>query len=134
MGVKSSWGSILTAGALYGERKKKKRKRTGKAKTGAASASAPKPSALKPLAAPAPVVDFYASRPWRELRYKALRLNDGRCELCGRSKHDGVMLHVDHIKPRARFPHLELEPTNLQILCADCNIGKGAKDYTDWRA
>ena len=28
---------------------------------------------------------------------------------------------------------LELQLTNLQMLCADCNVGKGAWDETDWR-
>lgn len=77
--------------------------------------------------------DFYISREWRAIRYQALKANDGRCELCGASKHDGTMLHVDHILPRSKFPKLELEPTNLQILCEDCNLGKSNKDQTDWR-
>jgi hypothetical protein len=25
-------------------------------------------------------------------------------------------------------------PTNLQVLCADCNLGKGTRYATDWRA
>lgn len=77
---------------------------------------------------------FYESREWQALRYQALRANDGRCELCGAGKHDGVRLHVDHIMPRSKFPALELEMTNLQILCEPCNMGKGNKDDTDWRA
>jgi 5-methylcytosine-specific restriction endonuclease McrA len=28
---------------------------------------------------------------------------------------------------------LALEITNLQVLCADCNIGKSNTDETDWR-
>src|SRR5262249_39926358 len=39
----------------------------------------------------------------------------------------------DHIKPRSKFPELELELGNLQVLCADCNLGKRAWDQTDWR-
>jgi HNH endonuclease len=87
---------------------------------------------LAPKKKPRPV-SFYESREWRELRYKALRLNDGRCELCGASKHSGAALHVDHIMPRSKFPTLELEETNLQVLCADCNMGKSNQDTTDWR-
>jgi len=78
-------------------------------------------------------VDFYKTREWREIRYKALRNNDGRCELCGRGKKDGIILHVDHIKPRSRFPELELDLNNLQILCEDCNLGKSNKCTRDWR-
>lgn len=76
---------------------------------------------------------FYESREWRELRYSALLRNDGKCELCGAGKHDGIRLHVDHIKPRSLFPDLALSASNLQVLCEDCNLGKSNKDDTDWR-
>ena len=53
---------------------------------------------------------------------------------CGRSKKEhGVVIHVDHIKPRSKFPELALEFDNLQILCDDCNIGKCNKYEDDWR-
>jgi len=55
--------------------------------------------------------------------------------LCGKSKHkDDAILHVDHIKPRSKYPDLALELKNLQVLCEDCNIGKGTWDESDWRA
>lgn len=73
---------------------------------------------------------FYRSREWRSLRYQAIRRDGGACGACG-SK--GV-LHVDHIKPRSKYPSLALVLENLQVLCADCNIGKGNKDSIDWRA
>lgn len=78
---------------------------------------------------------FYKSEAWRELRFVALKRADGCCALCGRSKrmHD-VVLHVDHIKPRSKFPHLSLVASNLQVLCEDCNLGKSNRDTTDWRA
>lgn len=71
--------------------------------------------------------EFYATREWRELRWKVLSTSTGECMACGRShsKH-GVIMHIDHIKPRSRFPSLELDITNLQVLCEDCNLGKGA--------
>lgn len=76
---------------------------------------------------------FYSSRGWRELRVKAL-VNQGRkCCLCGRTPKDNVILHVDHIKPRSKYPELELKLSNLQILCADCNLGKSNKYEEDWR-
>ena len=77
--------------------------------------------------------DFYLSREWRALRFDVLKANDGRCELCGAGKHDGIRLHVDHIKPRSKFPHLSLVASNLQVLCEDCNMGKSNRDDTDWR-
>ena len=73
---------------------------------------------------------FYTSRPWRALRYEALRVLGRKCQCCGAT---GKEMHVDHIKPRSLFPALELELSNLQILCADCNLGKSNKDQTDWR-
>ena len=68
--------------------------------------------------------DFYNSRQWKELRFMALNLCDGTCQLCGARASDGVQIHVDHIKPRSKFPELALDLDNIQILCADCNIGK----------
>ena len=78
--------------------------------------------------------DFYKSKQWRDVRFKALKLSDGKCVLCGRSKaKHGVVLHVDHIKPRSLHPKLELAVDNLQILCEDCNLGKSNRDDTDFR-
>lgn len=42
-------------------------------------------------------------------------------------------MHVDHIKPVCTHPELCLDPENLQVLCDDCNLGKGSSDCTDWR-
>ena len=77
--------------------------------------------------------EFYKSKAWKELRYIALKNSDGRCNLCGAMACDGVVLHVDHIKPRSRFPQFELDLDNLQVLCGDCNIGKSNIDDTNWR-
>lgn len=78
--------------------------------------------------------DFYNGNAWRTLRYAALKNSDGRCNCCGASAGDGAVLHCDHVIPRYKAPHLALEIDNIQILCGDCNIGKGAWDDTDWRA
>lgn len=77
-------------------------------------------------------VDFYRSKAWRDLRYKALKLYGRQCMCCG-AKPPSVVLHVDHIKPRSKYPELELDITNLQILCEDCNLGKSNKDEIDYR-
>jgi 5-methylcytosine-specific restriction endonuclease McrA len=53
--------------------------------------------------------------------------------LCGTAPTPGKPLHVDHIKPRSKYPELEYEISNLQILCDDCNLGKGNRDEIDWR-
>ena len=78
--------------------------------------------------------NFYRTREWRDLRYRVLRNNNASCMCCGQSpKLNRVILHVDHIKPRSKFPELELAYDNLQILCEACNKGKGNKDEIDWR-
>jgi 5-methylcytosine-specific restriction endonuclease McrA len=83
--------------------------------------------------------DFYESWEWATLRMKALKANGGRCECCGCTAKDKtvggdpVRLHVDHIKPISKFWELRLDLKNLQVLCAECNRGKGAWDSTDWR-
>lgn len=76
---------------------------------------------------------FFTSKAWRGLRYKALVKFGARCQCCGISGADGAVMHVDHIKPRSKYPDLALELSNLQVLCADCNIGKSNRDQTDWR-
>jgi 5-methylcytosine-specific restriction endonuclease McrA len=77
---------------------------------------------------------FYDTDTWRALRFEALKLSNGCCVLCGRSQRaHGVVLHVDHIKPKSKFPELALTLSNLQILCEDCNLGKSNRDDTDWR-
>jgi len=70
--------------------------------------------------------DFYLTREWKQERWAILDAAQGKCRMCGRGAKDNVVLHVDHIQPRSKFPTLELSPTNLQVLCADCNLGKGA--------
>ncbi len=76
---------------------------------------------------------FYNSEPWMAVRYQALKLYGGACQCCGRTRKDGIKIHVDHIKPRSKYPALQLELGNLQILCEPCNLGKRASDETDWR-
>lgn len=77
--------------------------------------------------------EFYRSPEWRALRYQALKAAGGCCQCCGARASLRKPLHVDHIKPRSRFPELAHKLSNLQVLCDDCNMGKGATDDTDWR-
>lgn len=77
---------------------------------------------------------FLMSAEWRRLRMLVITKRGARCECCGASPKDGVtIINVDHIKPRRLFPQLALVESNLQILCAPCNHGKGNWDQTDWR-
>lgn len=77
--------------------------------------------------------EFLQSYDWRRVRMEALKKHGARCQCCGASAENGIMLCVDHIKPRRFFPHLALDVDNLQILCEPCNHGKGNWDQTDWR-
>ena len=64
---------------------------------------------------------FYSSREWYRLRSKTLKACDYRCAMCSVSVYGKHMAHVDHVLPRRSHPHLQLEPTNLQVLCVKCH-------------
>lgn len=78
-------------------------------------------------------VKFYKSQAWKEARYDVLRRDGGSCACCGARASDGVQVHVDHIKPRSRYPELQLDTENMQVLCEDCNFGKSNYYNDDWR-
>lgn len=100
------------------KRLRKKRKREKKTKSGVARSKRSDP--------------FYGSWEWDKLRYEALQKYGPRCMLCGATSAETRVV-VDHIKPRRLFPELQLEFSNLQVLCDACNRGKGRTDQTDWR-
>jgi hypothetical protein len=76
---------------------------------------------------------FYDSWEWKRCRYDFLKSQHRRCQCCGRTPEEGASINVDHIKPIRRYWDLRLSMNNLQILCSDCNMGKGSRDQTDWR-
>jgi hypothetical protein len=76
--------------------------------------------------------DFLKTFAWRKLRMQVIVERGNRCECCGASPTDGIIINVDHIKPRKLFPKLALDINNLQILCDACNHGKGNWDQTKW--
>lgn len=82
---------------------------------------------------------FYRSWDWRTLRMEVLKTFGHRCQACGNTPQDigmdgkPVKIVVDHIKPLSQFWHLRLDRANLQVLCDECNMGKGAWDQTDYR-
>jgi hypothetical protein len=76
---------------------------------------------------------FLFSWEWRALRYEVLKERGARCELCGATANDS-RIEVDHIKPLSKSWHLRLDKANLQILCRDCNRGKGNQHFDDFRA
>ena len=73
--------------------------------------------------------DFLNSKAWKRLRFQALKR-----QACGASPASGAVLNVDHILPRRLFPESALQLENLQVLCGDCNEGKGNWDMTDARS
>lgn len=73
-------------------------------------------------------ISFYDTWDWCQLRLKVLNIYGAVCMVCKSTEH----IQVDHIKPRSRYRHLELEIENLQVLCKSCNMGKSnllEKDY-----
>ena len=77
--------------------------------------------------------EFLQTFAWRQLRMQVIKRYGRRCMCCGATPDTGAVIHVDHIKPRKLFPQLALDFDNLQVLCGDCNHGKGNWDRTDWR-
>lgn len=60
----------------------------------------------------------------KKLRFDVFKRDDFTCQYCGRRTPE-VVLHVDHIVPKAEGGRDEIE--NLVAACADCNLGKGAR-------
>jgi len=77
---------------------------------------------------------FLETYEWRRLRMEALKKYGPKCMCCGATPATGAVMNVDHIKPRKLFPALAMDLNNLQVLCHECNHGKGNWDQTDWRA
>jgi 5-methylcytosine-specific restriction endonuclease McrA len=79
--------------------------------------------------------EFYRSWEWRTVRMVILKKHGHRCQSCGAKPSAGndVVLTVDHIKPISKHWEIRLDPSNLQVLCDECNMGKGAWDETDYR-
>lgn len=52
-----------------------------------------------------------------------------KCCVCGRGKREGMELHADHIKPRAKGGKSEV--ANGQTLCSEHNFRKKTLGYTE---
>lgn len=91
-------------------------------------------SVKQPRAPKKPKILETARGDWQRLRYRALQVAKGKCQCCGATaESSGHPLHVDHIKPKRKYPELAFEFSNLQVLCKACNFGKNEWDETDWR-
>lgn len=95
---------------------------------------APRAPMTERVAANVASVAFLRSGAWRRVRMVALLRYGARCQACGATPSDGVRLNVDHVKPRLHYPELALDVNNLQVLCEECNHGKGNWNEKDWRA
>lgn len=73
--------------------------------------------------------EFYFQAVWRTLRASIFGVFGRKCMKCGSLKD----IHCDHIVPRSLAPHLELEPSNMQVLCGFCNYEKSNKNQIDYR-
>jgi 5-methylcytosine-specific restriction endonuclease McrA len=72
---------------------------------------------------------------WSTIRASVIsswRQGDKRCNGCGTFIR-GKSIHVDHIQPRSKYPHLRYLKSNLQVLCDRCNRHKHDYDGADWR-
>lgn len=61
------------------------------------------------------------------VRREVMDRDEHSCVVCG---SEGP-LHIDHVHPVSRGGGDEVE--NLQVLCARCNVSKGAKTMAEWR-
>lgn len=59
------------------------------------------------------------------LRFEILKRDDYRCQMCGVTAKDGAKLEIDHIHPVSKGG--SNNTSNLQVLCRDCNAGKGVQ-------
>lgn len=77
--------------------------------------------------------DFYTKPAWRKLRKKILR-RDCICMRCYfKFNYVNISnLEVHHIKPRSKYPELEMESTNLITLCKKCNLELGTREALDF--
>lgn len=82
---------------------------------------------------------FYRSWDWQTLRNVALKKYGRCCQSCGATpgmrnvSGSPVRIVVDHVQPISTHWHRRLDLSNLQVLCDECNMGKGAWDSTDYR-
>lgn len=72
--------------------------------------------------------NFYDTEEWQSIRKAVVKLFGAKCMRC----NFVGLVHVDHVKPRSKFPDLELDITNMQILCEKCNNIKGTKHGKMW--
>jgi len=73
---------------------------------------------------------FYRTPVWGKLKRLIYKVFPKQCMRC---LSVNAQLHVDHIKPRSKFPDIELSISNLQVLCKACNLDKSNLYIKDYR-
>lgn len=64
---------------------------------------------------------FYKTKDWHRIRTKALFAAHFKCAFCEKNVRGKGKSRVDHIIPRKEAPELELELSNLRVLCPSCD-------------
>jgi 5-methylcytosine-specific restriction endonuclease McrA len=72
---------------------------------------------------------FYERPEWKRTRQRVISNHCVTCSHCNRVPDNPSEVHIDHIRPRYVFPEMAFTLGNLQPLCADCNLGKGAEVF-----
>jgi 5-methylcytosine-specific restriction endonuclease McrA len=72
---------------------------------------------------------FYNGAEWSCLRKQVIREEGRICSHCKKYICDEEDFIVIHKYPRSKYPHLELERDNLQIICNKCNRDKVNIDW-----
>jgi 5-methylcytosine-specific restriction endonuclease McrA len=79
------------------------------------------------------------TRKWLETRNEWMQQHPGpwNCYICGVALPNYLVLTLDHIKSRSRYPELRFVLSNLAPCCASCNKRKGSKNIEEmediWR-
>lgn len=71
--------------------------------------------------------EFLDSKEWKHLRRMTLNQYGYRCMRCGHTGDASNWIEVDHVVPRVTDLKRWLDPTNLQVLCHECNTWKGRR-------
>ena len=62
------------------------------------------------------------TRDYRIWRKKVFAKCGEFCNWCKKTREDGAVLEVDHIKPISKFPELKTDVNNGRVLCRTCHM------------
>jgi 5-methylcytosine-specific restriction endonuclease McrA len=70
---------------------------------------------------------------WRPIRKSIINMYGVTCMKCKKEPSSIKDIHVDHVKPKSKYPELKYDKSNLQVLCKKCNFEKGNNSENDYR-